>query len=308
MCLIIARYAGKHVKQRYLKAAWEANDDGAGIMFTHNRQVHILKGLMTLEDFMTAWKSVPEDLPTVAHFRIRTHGKSDKDNTHPFEVFPGQLGLAHNGILPIKAEGDMSDTATFVDLVLKKLPVGWHRSPAMLHLIDGYCGTGNKLALLDAKGKITIVNEEAGQVEEGVWYSNYSFRGWNRTAYGQFAGHWKDNDEYTDHEYPIGTGYQPFQQTTLPTTGGAAGGADGDAAGSDDALLESSAIELDLRGQAREAREAGKELEANKLQSAADAVRDERIAWIRERTAAENGGRSLIKRVTDGVKKMCGGD
>lgn len=165
---------------------WLANPHGAGLMYAYHGRMIVWKGMMTFEKFLSAWKAVPQNAVIVAHFRIATHGKRDESMTHPFWVYPDRLAMVHNGILAIKArEGDgLSDTATFVEDVLRALPAGWSTNPAIMHLLDGYCGYGNKLVFLDRTGLVTIINERAGTWHEGCWYSNTSY---HRVNYVQTA-------------------------------------------------------------------------------------------------------------------------
>ncbi len=327
MCIIISRPPGTHVKSRYLKNAWEGNSDGAGIMFIHDNKVIVQKGLMTLKDFMEAWRMIPETTPTVAHFRIRTSGLRDANNTHPFEIFPGALAMVHNGMLPIKEVGDMSDTATFVELVLKRLGAGFHKNLGLQHMLDVYCGSHNKLVFLDSKGRLTYVNEDKGVVDEGVWYSNYTFRGWSRHQNVHNTGGYQYTDEddgaWNESTWQAGYVYDPKTGKWWPPANGdspvhvpaagtpanpTAGGTQPEPTSINDKVLEQTSIELELRQQVREARETGKGLEADKLQSAADAVRDERIKTIREHVQ-QNGGfgsvterRSMTRKVMDTVR------
>lgn len=166
------------ITRETLYNCWTANKDGAGIMFAYQNKLVVWKGLMTFEKFMRAWAMVPSHAVAIAHFRIGTHGGKNEANTHPFWVEQGEIAVVHNGILSIKArEADgLSDTATFVEDVLKKLPVGWMDNAATLHLIDGYIGGYNKLVFLNKRGRVLILNEQAGVWDGDCWYSNGSYR------------------------------------------------------------------------------------------------------------------------------------
>jgi len=181
MCIILYKpdkVDKSTITRETLYNCWTSNKDGAGIMFSYQNKIVVWKGLMTFEKFMQAWSMVPAHAVTVAHFRIGTHGGKTEGNTHPFWIEQGELATVHNGILSIKArEADgLSDTATFVEDVLKKLPEGWMDNAATLHLIDGYIGGYNKLVFLNRRGRVLILNEQAGVWDMGCWFSNSSYK------------------------------------------------------------------------------------------------------------------------------------
>lgn len=181
MCVILfkpATVAKDTVKSAHLYNSWCANSDGAGIMWAHNHRLHLVKGLMTYQAFKAQWDRIPQRAAIVAHFRIATHGARDATMTHPFWINEDEFAVAHNGILPIEADRDhgLSDTAVFVERVLKALPAGWAQNPAILHLIDGYIGYGNKLVFLHKSGQALILNRKAGVEDGEMWWSNKTFQ------------------------------------------------------------------------------------------------------------------------------------
>jgi hypothetical protein len=52
-------------------------------------------------------------------------------------------------------------------------------------LIQQYIGSGSKLAFLNTKGEINIINDKAGVWDDGVWYSN---SGYKATSYFDYGG------------------------------------------------------------------------------------------------------------------------
>lgn len=185
MCIIVAKQPGVIVDLETMKNCWDANPHGAGLCTALDGTVSIIKGLMSWEEFKEIYGD-PEfwrELPLIVHFRIATHGAVDEDNTHPFEVIPGKLAFAHNGVLSgmqVKHRPELSDTQVFNRYVLKQLPQNFLRNSAIRTLLNQVCGSYNKLAFLEGDGTITIVNEGVGRRRaDGVWFSNGDYTGWS---------------------------------------------------------------------------------------------------------------------------------
>jgi glutamine amidotransferase len=181
MC-IIAMIPSKAARpnKAVLENCWESNPDGAGLMYPDaTRGILVVdKGHMTLESLLAAFDKAPEKQPVCVHFRIATHGLKDAANTHPHIVWPDEVAMVHNGILPIGAPANSaeSDTARFARMVLPMLPKKWWANAALVHLIEEYMGGGNKMVMMDKEGCYKILNEEAGLWDQGVWFSNQGFR------------------------------------------------------------------------------------------------------------------------------------
>jgi glutamine amidotransferase len=178
MCLAIYKPAGVEVPHKHLKNAFENHPDGAGIAWAANGLLYVKKGMFNVDEVIEQYEKVKQ-YHCLIHFRKATHGKIDATNCHPFLFNDNKLALIHNGILPIKCsiEG-LSDTAHFVKLVLEPM-VKQHQVPindgALNYLISTSIGS-DKLAVMDGKGTTYIFNESGGVWDEGVWYSNTSFR------------------------------------------------------------------------------------------------------------------------------------
>lgn len=187
MCVIVALDANKIVDEETLRNCWVANDDGAGFMYAKDNELIHKKGLMTWEDFKEAWKSVPVDVPRVVHFRIKTHGKSDERNTHPF-LITYRLGFVHNGVINgvSHSKKGYSDTWHFNEEFLKpmaRMDGKFLEREYNTKLISSYIGN-SKLVFLNHRGDMTFVNKHAGiQAEEGIWFSNNSYK-----SKAQFVG------------------------------------------------------------------------------------------------------------------------
>ena len=164
-----------------LKKCREANPDGAGFALLTGGDkyaIEIHKGYMTWKQFKAAFEKYrladfTGDM--LLHFRIATHGSISPGNTHPFSLTKDikllkhtnvrtNYALIHNGILPIKPEGDISDTMEFC----RRLAPLYLNIPSAFNLIEGMAGNI----------KIAVMTRERvhlfGQWEcvEGVYFSN----------------------------------------------------------------------------------------------------------------------------------------
>jgi hypothetical protein len=133
---------------------------------------------MDFDSFYAAYKP-HEDKPMAVHFRIKTHGNLDQENTHPFQV-GRNLAFIHNGVIQAVDRPDKtkSDTYWFNQKIL--VPVYKRDSRFIFkdhfkELIKEYIGW-SKLVFLNNKGHYTIINEDKGNWDEGVWYSNSSYK------------------------------------------------------------------------------------------------------------------------------------
>jgi hypothetical protein len=179
MCIAICKPKDIIIPNEYLAESFEYNPDGAGFMYAENNELIIQKGFMDYDSFLEAWEPHKEKAAAL-HFRIRTHGATDETNTHPFRVGP-HLGFIHNGVIS-KVDTDTdkskSDTFHFNEQFLKHF---YKRDSRFIYkdhfkaLIKEYIGW-SKLVFLNNKGHFTIVNEDAGKWDEGVWYSNNSYK------------------------------------------------------------------------------------------------------------------------------------
>lgn len=176
MCIIIYSPDGR-ICEKHLRRSLANNPHGWGLMWPvrGGDRIEIVKGL-TRSDFWGAWESRPSGMPVVFHSRIATHGDIDVSNCHPFQTKSG-LGVAHNGVIhPCAGSRKLSDTRIFVRDILNNLPENWEENPAILRLLEDFVGT-SKLAIMDAMGRVTIVNEDRGHWgRRGNWYSNESYR------------------------------------------------------------------------------------------------------------------------------------
>ncbi|NBS71570.1 hypothetical protein EBT31_22060 [bacterium] len=117
---------------------------------------------------------------------MKTHGKIDFDNCHPYEVTP-TIYMAHNGVLSTGNDADdsRSDTWHFINYVLGPtltadgellLDNGWQQ------FVGAMIGASNKFGFMTANGDAVIINRKSGVEFQGAWLSNtYA---WNSEKYG----------------------------------------------------------------------------------------------------------------------------
>jgi hypothetical protein len=190
MCIIVVKQKDIEVPTKeILENCFASNSDGAGFMVSRKGNVIITKGLMTFEKFWSSFSKakIAKKDTCIIHFRIATHGLTNEANTHPFPVSSDHgllsstqivtdVGVAHNGMIRINCEENMSDTFTFVKQILGNQLVKEHiQHPAMLALLAKAIG-GSRLALLWGNDDIKLLGEGWRKDEKGVIYSNDSYR------------------------------------------------------------------------------------------------------------------------------------
>ena len=200
MCIIIVKKAGiRFPESEILKDCWDNNPDGAGYMYPKNGQVEIRKGFMKYKHLMDSLKSIPnkDDIPMILHFRITTHGGTSKANTHPFPVTSNEkllrstrlkttLAVAHNGIITIDNDKNLSDTMQFIKNELSLFNVikpNWYKDIKSLDYIGNRIDS--KLAIMDGKGYISTVGDF--YEDEGILYSNYSYLGYTTYSWNSYS-------------------------------------------------------------------------------------------------------------------------
>lgn len=181
MCIAIWKPQGYTLSDETIQESWNRNSDGAGFMYAENNELIVVKGLMTLHDFKLAYEPHKEK-GCVLHFRIKTHGATDQENTHPFFV-DNRLGIVHNGILSnvdTSTDPSKSDTWHFNQQYLGMLRKNNHNfftNPIYKAMVEAYIG-GSKLIFMDNKGKTQIFNEKMGVWDSECWFSNTSYKPW----------------------------------------------------------------------------------------------------------------------------------
>lgn len=182
MCIAIYKPSGKTVSKAVLKTCFENNSDGAGFAYINTDYYGKTKlkthKFMEFEPFWVKYEKytrlMPES-PFLIHFRIKTHGKRDIANCHPFMINQ-ETAFIHNGIIiGVGSDPEMSDTRLFNKCILQELGTGWYNNKAIVKLIADFIGM-SKLVILNVNGDVAIINEAKGVWHEGIWWSNESFK------------------------------------------------------------------------------------------------------------------------------------
>lgn len=182
-----------------LRACWEHNPDGAGIMYPASSGVRTWKGFMEWVDFDDALTTLErdidlEEIPVALHFRIATHGGVKPGCCHPFAVCKDykvmrktdricKIGFMHNGTLSGLDTGKgVSDSMAFAANVLAPLARIDENllSNKMMEKVIAASTQGSRFLLMDAKGDVSIFGE--WEQIDGILYSNlnhlrYSYSG-----------------------------------------------------------------------------------------------------------------------------------
>ena len=218
MCVISIKTAGQRKWTRAeLGEMMAHNPDGSGFMYFDRKakSVKIEKGFFSVDKASNYLRRLPDDAPIVFHARIATHGAKCQGLCHPFPLYavnsdkylaPDDMvksrlscsvGLAHNGVLSLYPESDLSDTATFALFVNRHFSV--EQLPYLWEVLQGSSMVnGSRLVTLDSNGEIRKLGQ--WQESDGFFYSNLFFRRqwWKRTEagglYNPYLYDWDDVD------------------------------------------------------------------------------------------------------------------
>lgn len=177
MCLIIWKTPGKQVNPETLWLANHANPDGIGIMYYDGESIGVEKYLDYDAFEERYWEIEDRYLwdDVLIHFRLSTHGETNFRNCHPHKVHSG-LWMMHNGIIPGLEcpENKLSDTALFAKRLKQRLNTRFILTSKDRRYCRNKIGK-SKLAFMDKRGEVTLINEQDGYWHEGLWYSNYNW-------------------------------------------------------------------------------------------------------------------------------------
>lgn len=177
MCIAIYKPKDMIIAKANLEQCFKSNPDGAGFLISKNKRLIMKKGFFTFNEFYEAYEKYANEQALI-HFRIRTHGDLSKNNCHPFMINTG-LGFIHNGVISGFGVEDISDTSHFNNSIFKPLVEKYGNQvifePAIQNLVEARIGY-SKLAFLDRHGNHKIFNESKGVWDDGIWYSNTSYK------------------------------------------------------------------------------------------------------------------------------------
>ena len=183
MCIAIYQDSSikgsKKIPYSHFKESFENNNDSVGIMYKNpqkNNMVIVRRELRKLKtiyhEYLKAYKLRTE---IAIHFRIATSGGVNLDNCHPFtftDVNDKRGALIHNGVIPIEIEDKRyCDTYHFTRLFDKQKI----NKEMVQSIVKPVPLNGSKIILFTPEQTI-FINKEAGVEENGVWYSNTSYK------------------------------------------------------------------------------------------------------------------------------------
>ena len=188
ICVSPARTRQPSISQ--IKMMFLNNPHGAGYMFARDGRVHIHKGFMDIDSFLSAIKAehfTAKD-SVVYHFRISTQAGVNPEMTHPFPLsnrlpimkaldVECPYGVAHNGIIRLTSDTsqrEYSDTALFITRYMAQMVHGLDdlKDAQLLNRIERLAGS--KLAIMDGSGYIATIGHFIN--ERGLLFSNDSYQ------------------------------------------------------------------------------------------------------------------------------------
>jgi len=188
MCLLIATTGNARPSKKALRRAAVNNPDGFGWAIIGDGRIYTFRS-MDAEETIKSYFEVRDEFPnsnSIFHLRITTHGATNIDNCHPFRI-NDDVVMGHNGMLPIKEDAGRSDTRIFAEDWLPEFDLA-----DLLDTQDGIADLskfagGSKLAFLNTSSLLSkslyIINEDLGHWQDGVWYSNNSYK----KTYGSYT-------------------------------------------------------------------------------------------------------------------------
>lgn len=169
MCILIVKPAGaalpsQHLLERYA----QRNPHGFG--YATGAKTY---KTMSFKAFMREIAKEDASEAMLIHFRLATHGSKKKGNCHPFKDEATGVAFAHNGILPVRPIGDMTDSETaFRKLFQPHIVKGGIYSRALAQEVKSIIG-GSKVAFINALGQIKTFGEFSEI--DGIYYSNLRY-------------------------------------------------------------------------------------------------------------------------------------
>jgi len=184
MCLLITQNnLAPALTDDWLADFYDYNSDGVGVMRAENNQLIIKKILpKSAKEFIAFYREHIEGKSCAFHLRMRTHGLTDLDNCHPYEVLNASehgvdLWLMHNGILHTGNNADVSKSDTYHYIANYIRPLIQNNpdiafTDEFADVIGNHIGESNKFVMLDNFGRMTTINKSAGVYWGGIWLSN----------------------------------------------------------------------------------------------------------------------------------------
>ena len=181
MCLMLFNPTLNPIPSSYISRAFAINHNGFGAMWAENGKIETIQGMYNESEIHDIFKMLDGKV-YAAHFRMATSGRVNKEMTHPFPVLTVKeddvdLYVMHNGVFSNYEPTDvLSDTAVFAKSMsgvfrnIKTTEPLWEEDS--IKELGDHISKSNKVLFMRGDGKVSIINEDAGLYENGVWYSN----------------------------------------------------------------------------------------------------------------------------------------
>lgn len=207
MCCIIHRPKdATKIPEYNLKRIVKINPDGWGLSYYKDNIVHVVKSMDMDEAIDKVRELEDENLEFLFHARYTTHGKTNIQNCHPYEVENGVL--FHNGKIKVFCRNkNMSDTYYFSlkynKYIRKGRTIDW--------IIDKY-----KVGL--GESRLAIMTHEGEIIKHGEWHEingcSYSKKNWQWETYSYNKGGSKQTSSYSGAEFGWGGEYDGWLGST----------------------------------------------------------------------------------------------
>lgn len=186
MCIIAIIPENNKIDKETLKTMGKNNSDGFGIAYIDKKdnkiKVHKTMDIdIYIKQALKIQKEHSKTSPIMIHCRIKTSGKTNIENCHPFNVNRNTV-FAHNGIIDFvdDTNPEFSDTRMFNATYLKYMGDIWLDDKVMVNHLENQLGGFNKISFLTTskklKNKYYILNENNGTWDNGIWYSNTTYK------------------------------------------------------------------------------------------------------------------------------------
>ena len=197
MCIIIAK-ARKQQGPTWdaIQTATRRNPDGFALAYSlgKGKEPRIIRSMKRAEVLDVLKGIVNRKAASwILHARIATHGSKRIENCHCWQDADTGLIFAHNGILSVRPEGDMTDSETaFRRLLVPAMQVGGGDAfNAAISAIIGF----SKFAVMDHTGEIYLYGSYLEKKE-----ASYS------------------NDTYKPYQSPFYDMSRSYERLLIPTT------------------------------------------------------------------------------------------
>ncbi len=180
MCIAFYAPPNTTIDRATLKRCFESNPHGAGFIIPTKNGPQVKKGFFKFKEWADciSHRLRRNKHGVIGHCRIATHGGVDELNCHPHIIASHNSAFVHNGIISQHCvkDSEFSDSILFGREVLEALPKNWNEVAGMKEQIEEYIGKHNKIIYAFDNGSVEIINKDTGIWDNGVWYSNSSFR------------------------------------------------------------------------------------------------------------------------------------